>query len=61
MHITKVKNFLFKYLSLILLLAGLLTVVIGVWGLLGIYPALLVAGVFMIILALIIDQEEKGG
>lgn len=61
MRITKVKNFLFKYLSLILLLAGLLTVVIGVWGLLGIYPALLVAGVFMIILALIIDQEEKGG
>lgn len=61
MRITKVKNFLFKYLSLILLLAGLLTVVIGVWGLLGIYPALLVAGVFMIILALIIDHEEKGG
>lgn len=61
MNITKVKNFLFSYAQTVLLILGLLIVVIAVWGLFNFYIALMLAGIFMILLAFLIDHEKKGG
>lgn len=59
MNITKVKNFFFKYVQTILLLLGLVMIVIATWGLFNFYIALMLAGIFMILLAFLINYERR--
>ena len=47
------------YLSAILLIMGLVLLVVGVGGWLGWYAAIMLAGVSLIVLALLINYEEK--
>lgn len=57
--ITKVTTFLSSYIQTILLILGLMVIIIGVAGILGFYIALIFAGIFLVVLALLINYEKN--
>ena len=59
MNITRVKNFLFKYLQTILLIVGLLTIDVGLLMLALAPYAVMVFGAEMILIGLLINYERK--
>ena len=59
MNITRVKNFLFKYLQTILLIMGLLTIDVGLLMLVLIPYAVMALGIEMILVGLLINYERK--
>lgn len=59
MNITRVKNFLSKYLQTILLIMGLLTIDVGLLMLALIPYAVMALGIEMILVGLLINYERK--
>lgn len=59
MNITRVKNFLSKYLQTILLIMGLLTIDAGLLMLILIPYAVMALGIEMILVGLLINYERK--
>ncbi|GED94096.1 hypothetical protein FCF15_11155 [Lentilactobacillus buchneri] len=57
--ITKVTTFLSSYIQTILLILGLMVIIIGLAGILGFYIALIFAGIFLVVLALLINCEKN--
>ncbi|KAL3949493.1 MULTISPECIES: hypothetical protein [Lentilactobacillus] len=57
--ITKVTTFLSSYIQTILLILGLMVIIIGLAGILGFYIALIFAGIFLVVLALLINYEKN--
>lgn len=57
--ITKVTTFLSSYIQTILLILGLMVIIIGLAGILGFYIALIFAGIFLVVLALLINYERN--
>lgn len=58
-NIMRLRRICSNYLSAILLIMGLILLVVGVGGCLGWYAAIMLAGVSLIVLALLINYEEK--
>ncbi|WP_251952344.1 hypothetical protein [Levilactobacillus brevis] len=58
-NIMRLRQICSNYLSAILLIMGLILLVVGVGGWLGWYVAIMLAGVSLIVLALLINYEEK--
>ncbi|ANN48672.1 hypothetical protein A6F53_05190 [Levilactobacillus brevis] len=58
-NIMRLQRICSNYLSAILLIMGLILLVVGVGGWLGWYAAIMLAGVSLIVLALLINYEEK--
>ncbi|GEB07245.1 hypothetical protein LL936_11470 [Levilactobacillus brevis] len=58
-NIMRLQRICSNYLSAILLIMGLILLVVGVGGWLGWYAATMLAGVSLIVLALLINYEEK--
>lgn len=59
MNITRVKNFLFKYLQTILLIMGLLTIDVGLSMLVLAPYVVMVFGAEMVLIGLLINYERK--
>lgn len=59
MNITRVKNFLFKYLQTILLIMGLLTIDVGLLMLALAPYVVMVFGAEMVLIGLLINYERK--
>ncbi|WP_149315520.1 hypothetical protein [Lentilactobacillus buchneri] len=57
--ITKAMTFLSSYIQTILLILGLMVIIIGLAGILGFYIALIFAGIFLVVLALLINYEKN--
>lgn len=61
MNFTRAKNFLSNNLHTILLLMGLLCVIVAVSFLANFYVGLLALGIVLIGVAMLLNNEEKGG